>query len=124
MLVEHYSNSGVLNFRPHSTSGGAFERTIALEQPYGQNLGQTIATPAVVGSAGNPVMLYLPGDELYFMIPNGSPGNIAFMATLMSNGDGTLIASSGTAPALVGHALEAKNNTAGADKTWLRVHVY
>lgn len=94
----------------HSSSGGSHTRMFAIEDALqGKEIGDTYAVSSQVQ-----YIAAQPGDEVYAVLKDGQ--NVARGSYLMSNGDGTLIAHTGT-NAVVGCALEALNISDSANLT-------
>lgn len=126
MLIDR----GTGGVQPHGLAGGPASPLFAREEEFaGGSIDDVYET-------GDRVPFYVgaPGSEFYALIPAGA--NIAEGAELESNGDGTLRAYAGQAVAeggtasytihdrrIVGRALEAVNNSAGASAVRIKIEV-
>jgi hypothetical protein len=108
---------GVSSIAKHSTSGGAAARAFVLER---DEAGRDVDTVYAINDKVK-VGLFQPGERVWAIIPSGQ--NIAEDGWLMSNGDGTLIAHTGS-NTRIGRCLEAVNNSAGPSYARVVCEVY
>lgn len=113
MLIERYSNSGVENFRAHSTSGGFANVIFALDQG---EMNKGIDDAYAAGDLVKALKPW-PGALIYAQIASGQ--NIAVGDFLESNGAGRLIKyGSGVR---VAQAVESVDNSGQTSPTRIRV---
>jgi hypothetical protein len=111
MLCQRYVPSGTINrVRPHATAGGSGPLLIAVEHSMAN---KSVNDPYAVNDLVE-MIACAGGTSVWAWVPSGA--NIAYGATLESNGDGTLRA--GTTTPLFA-ALESINATSG--QTRIRV---
>lgn len=105
MLVQRYVPSGTINrLRPHATASVATPKLVAVEHSMAN---KGVNDNYAVGDLVEAIACAA-GTSVWAWVPSGA--NIAFGATLESNGDGMLKA--GTSVPLFA-ALESLNNTSG-----------
>lgn len=103
----------------HATSGGFAERAFATEEIHiieGKDLSDDYADDDLVSYT-----LCLPGDEVYAWLLDGE--NVDEGDHLISNGDGTLIKTTGTPKQIIAVAREAKDLSAVGNTTNARIKV-